>query len=452
MIGSHKALTSLTNFALKAKNNPDFAAAVFIGYGLLSLQVIVQIFLLPLYLQALGVYRFGALMILIGCTSFAFVLVGSLYSVLLRLFGGAQRDQNRSLVSALYVAARIISVGMALLCGIIIIGAELIHPFLFEDAPPELHHEIFGALLLSILHLMFLCEVSVNQALLAAGGRQAAANLVTLVGLAVFAVTIVPALLMGTNLLGVMICFLIGDVASRFFVHYLLRKTVSIRPLQPIGRYRAAMKKVLSGETRPYFAFTVVSVGQQADVLIIGIIGGPLAAAHFVLVWKIAEMLILILSRVTQHLQAEFVRMDLRGERSRLRRIYREVYIGVFVAALFLGLLYSLFGAWIVELWVGQEAVPTETWSYIWAGLAILWLSMARLSVVLALSLEQINPLIRLAGLELAAKVVLIFLLFPHWGYLAPIIAISVTHLCGIAYGYYALGRSTLSRLEKITS
>ncbi len=452
MSGHRKIFTTLSTFIFKAKNNPDFAAAVFIGYGLLAVQVVVQIFLVPLYLQTLGDYRFGALMILLAYIGFAFTLVGSLYSLLLRMFSQAQKSRDGARSSRLYVAAKIITIGFSLICSAVILAIEFFHPILFHNAPPELRDEIIRALLLSTVHLVLLCEISVDQHLLAAAGRQAIANLITLIGLLVFAAAVVPALLSGANLPDVLACFILGDVVSRLFAAFVSRGHVSIRWREPIRRYVEALRDILTSKVRSHFTFTALTVALQADVLIIGGIGGPIAAAKFVLVWKIAEMLILVLSRVTQHLQAEFVGMDLRGERGRLIRIYREVYGGLFVAALCLGILYGLFGRWIVALWVGEGAVPSEAWAYPLAGLAILWLGIARLPITFALSLNRITPLTRVAGVELAAKLLLIYLLFPHSGYLAPMIAISVVHLCGVAYGYYALGRSTLTKLAGVAS
>ena len=442
--GFHKLTTTLSAFILKANNNPDFAAAIVIGYGLMAFQVVVQILLVPLYLTAFGTYRFGALMILMGFIGLAFVLVGALYTVMLRLFGEAINAQDDGKLSVLYFSSKLLSLGIGLICGILFITIEFLRPVFFDDAPPEFRGEILGALSLSILHLVLLCELSVEQSILAAKGRQAAANLVTLTGLVIFAITVVPVLLLDGGLIEVMVCFIVADIGSRVFAYSVSRRYLHIRLSAPFSQYGAAVRDILSSQAQRYFAFTAMTVVLQADMLIVATIGGPLAAAKFVLVWKIAEMLTLVISRVTQHLQVEFVGMDLRGERDRLIRIYRKIYGALFIAALSLGLLYGLFGHWIVALWVGQDAVPGETWAFGLAGLTILWLGIARLPITLALSLDQITPLVKLTGLELAAKLLVIYILFPQWGYLAPMIAISAAHLLGIAYGYYALGRLTL--------
>jgi O-antigen/teichoic acid export membrane protein len=445
----HKLFTTLSTFVFKAKNNPDFAAAVFIGYGLMTLQTVVQVLLVPLYLKTFGGYRFGALMILISYVGFAFALVGALYTVMLRLFGQAINERDDVQLSSLYIAAKVLAICIALVCGVAVNLTEFVHPVLFGDAPVELRDEIIQALALSTLHLILLCELSVEQTMLAAEGRQAAANLVSLLGLVVFAVTVVPVLFLDGRLVDVMACFIVADVVSRTFAAYLSRRHFRHRLRELFSPCAAAIRRILSSQAREYFALTLITVALQADVLIVAILGGAIAAAKFVLVWKIAEMLTLILSRITQHLQAEFVRMDLRGERARLARVYHEIYWAMASAALCLSVAYAVFGRLIVELWVGQDAVPPEGWSYSLAGLAILWVGIARLPITFALSLDRIKPLVRLAGVELAAKLVVVWLIFPKWGYLAPLIAISVVHVIGVAFGYYALGRSMLVPLRK---
>lgn len=451
MNGSRRILTTLSTFVLKAKNNPDFAAAIVISYGLMAWQIVLQIFLVPLYLQTFDAYRFGALMILVGYAGFAFPLASSLYSVLLRLFGEAETNADNDQLSSLYVAAKLVFVSIGLICGLALLVVELAHPVLFDDAPAEIHGELIHALLLSIVHLLLLCELAVDQTLLASSQRQAAVNLVTIVGLATFSVSVVPALLLGADLIEVMGCFILGDVVSRVLAAMIVRRYFRIRWRQSFGRLTEAMRRIFRAQAWRYFSFTTMTSVLQADVILVGLIGGPLAAAKFVLVWKIAELLTLVLSRVTQHLQAEFVRMDLREEQGRLIRIYNELYGGLLAVALLFAILYSVFGQWIVGRWVGESAVPMEPWAYVLAGVTILWLGMARLPITVALSLNRMTPLLRLVGSELAAKLLLIFLLFPHADYLAPMIAISLVHVCGVAYGYYALGRGTLARLGDTT-
>ncbi len=185
-----------------------------------------------------------------------------------------------------------------------------------------------------------------------------------------------------------------------------------------------------------YFIYGMIFLVLQADIMIVGLLGGARAAAEFTLVWKIAEVLILALWRVSEHLKPVLVQMDVRGEADRLARVYRQGVWWLRAAALVTGLGYGLLGPWLVRLWVGAGNAPEDPIAYALAGAAIFWLGSARLPAVFAHALVRLRQLNAVAGLEVVAKLVLTVLLFPRFGILAPLIAISAVHLCGVAYAY----------------
>jgi O-antigen/teichoic acid export membrane protein len=183
----------------------------------------------------------------------------------------------------------------------------------------------------------------------------------------------------------------------------------------------------------------------QADTLLIGTLGGPTVTAQFVLVWKIAEVLILMLARISQHLQPELIDMDAKGDIVRLRRVYRDASLYMLLAGALIGGGYALFGQWLVGLWIGHGEAPQNAWAYVLAGGAVFWLGSSRLQAVFAYSRVKLRPLIRLSATELAAKLILVFALYPYVGYLSPLIAINLVYVCGIAYAYVAMNRSLLT-------
>lgn len=446
MNGYRQILAAIASIALKAKNNPDFALAVSLSYGLMGLQVLLQIFLMPLYLGAFDGYRFGALMMLISYVGIVLPLATALYSVVLRLFGEAEVSGNPARFGALYYAGRIAFLTIGLACGVGLLIVEVGHPVLFDDAAPDIRSELIVTMLLSILHLLLMCDIAVAQALLAASHRQTAVSLVILTGLMAFALSVVPVLLLDGSLVEVMLCFIVGDIVSRVFATFCIRR-LPLRPIRPSWpKLVTALRGIVAAQAWRHFSLTLISAVLQADVIIVGLLGGPLAAASFVLVWKIAELLILLLSRVTWHLQVEFVRMDLREQGDRLLRVYNNTYAALLAGALVCALAYGLLGHWVVGLWVGAEAVPDESWAYPLAGASVLFLAMARLPITVALSLNRVTLVVYLVTIEMIAKLLLIYLLFDEYGILAPLIAISVTHLCGLAYGYYAMGRHLVMR------
>jgi O-antigen/teichoic acid export membrane protein len=191
---------------------------------------------------------------------------------------------------------------------------------------------------------------------------------------------------------------------------------------------------------------TGISFVMQADVLIIGWFAGATAAASFVLVWKIAEVLLVALGRFPDHLQMELIAMDTQGNLERLSRVYRKALIGTRLLSLMVGIGYALFGHWIVSLWVGKAAVPAAPWAYWLAGAAILWLGSARMPAIVAYARVRMRALLLVSGSELTAKLLLLAALFPFFHFVAPIAAINIVHAGGFAYIYDRLGRASITR------
>lgn len=426
-----------------ARNNPDYAAAVLTGYGLIGLQIVAQIFLVPLYLDRLGHYMFGVLMILFAYVSFAYAAINWLYGGFLRQLSERYAVQDNDGLSRVYTAGKLCFIGFGVLCGTGLVIFELGFSTMFGDAAEHVEGEIAAALLLSVLHFFLLCEMAAEIALFAVVKRQALANIVVIVGLLVSILATIAWLLSGGGLAGVLGSFVLGDTVARLFCWAVRHhQRIHTHWRWPSGWRDPAVKGLLTGQAKHYFVYSLIGMGLGADTLLIGLLGGATVTAQFVLVWKIAEVLILVLGRFPQHLQSELVEMDAKGDHSRIKRVYQHANRGMFLGALALGAGYAIFGQWIVGLWVGFDRVPESHWAYVLAGGAVFWLGMSRLQSVFAYSLVRLEPLVRLSAIELAMKLVLTFVLFHYVGFLAPLIAINVVYLCGVAYAYMSLNRS----------
>jgi len=60
---------------------------------------------------------------------------------------------------------------------------------------------------------------------------------------------------------------------------------------------------------------------------------------------------------------------------------------------------------------------------------------------VLAYSLGQLKLLNMIAGVEVVARIFITIALFSTLSFLAPLVAINITHVFGIAIAYFILGR-----------
>ena len=146
-----------------------------------------------------------------------------------------------------------------------------------------------------------------------------------------------------------------------------------------------------------------------------------------------------ILWKVPEQLAPYLLQMDVLGEHSTLKHTAYLSYFIIGFASILLGLFYASFGQQLVFLWVGEEFAPVNASNFIFAGGAIFWLGISRLPVVFAsacLALRQMNFVL---GAELLLKSILCLLLYPHFSYLAVLIAVNLTHCLGISFLYFRL-------------
>jgi O-antigen/teichoic acid export membrane protein len=179
----------------------------------------------------------------------------------------------------------------------------------------------------------------------------------------------------------------------------------------------------------------------QADVIIVGVLGGAEVAAQFVLVWKIAEVLILLIWKMPEHLIPYLIHLDAGGRRERLAEIYAQADKVLVGCSLIAGVGYAVWGGVLVEFWVGAGHAPDDAWAFALAGGAIFWLGIARLPAVFAYSLVRLRELNFVAGGETIGKLVLVLVSFPWLGYLAPLAALNVMHVAITARAYRRLRR-----------
>ncbi len=438
----------LDRLLFMARNNRDYVGAVLTGYLFIGLNVGLQIFLVPLYLAKLGFAQFGVLMILFSFINFATVGVYSFASGVLRVLGEQSVAGDTEAFADTYSVSRAILSGYGLVLMLGIMVAIVWHGPTFIGALGDQNvSDITPALMLTAAYLLVLFELSLNRVALNASGRQTAGNLVQLIQYAVFGVTVVPALIYGAQLWGVIACLLFGSAIARLCALMYWRQT-ALAPLRFGWRSGAAqvlLKRLWGPSGAAFFVYTILCFVMQADVLFVGWLAGAEAAGSFVLVWKIAEVILQVLGRGPEHLQVEFIRMDAQGDNQRLARVYRRGLKWMRLSALVAGIGYALLGHWLVRLWVGTQHVPDAGWGYWFAGAAIVWYGSARLPAVIAYARVRMKSLLIVAGTEWAFKLALMVLLFPIVGYIAPLIAISIVHVCGAALAYARLGRRVVS-------
>jgi hypothetical protein len=273
--------------------------------------------------------------------------------------------------------------------------------------------------------------------------RQTVAYTFLMIGILVFLALVVPWLLSGGGAAGVFACLITSNAVIRVcaFTHW-RRSGLELRWRWPVSAVATAMGRLIGEMRRGYLVYGLIVAALQADVILVGALGGARMAAEFVLVWKIAEILVLVLWRLSENLQPELVHTHTLGDGARLARIFARSSWLFRGAGVLVGMAYALAGPWVVRLWVGPEVAPDRPLAYALAGGAIAWLAAAKLHASFAYALGYVVPLQWIAGIEFALKLALFLALFPFVDYLAPLIAINIVHFFGIAWAYTRLPRA----------
>ncbi len=429
----------------RLENNPDYAKSIVTSYAAAILNIVVQIILVPLYLQHLGKSEFGVLMILLAGINYLTIGVAWASSGAQRIIGEQWISEGFDEVSLTYGLVKVIFVGYALLVGLLLMaGTWFIGDMMQAGANGESLGITNSTALAMAVYLVVFFDFNVDRLTLSAIGKQAAANTLAMVAQIIFIVCVIPALDARMGLTGIMVAFSIGYAICRVLSWAVLRRQ-RIRFRDPRSSDGGTLRRLIGPMGLGYAAYGVLLMSLlQGDALLLGWLGGATMVAEFVLVWKIADVLAQMLWRIPETLVPYLVHMEAAGEHKRLERLYKTGHQWMAVAALCSGVAFAFLGGPVVELWVGEENAPDNALAYALAGGCIFWVVSARLPAIFAFSLVRLRPLNMVLAGELAGKLVLTLALFPFMGYMAPLLATNTVHVFGVAYFYRKVGAASL--------
>lgn len=436
---------------LFSKEHKGYFGALFTSYLYVGITILVQIVLVPLYLNNLGKYQFGLLMLLFSFVNYASLGISWLSGGMLRILTECEALEDTSQFIKTYALTKIILIGSAFLIGIGMLLSAYVFDGWFLRNVPVVHYRITQHTIgVAALYLILFYDFSSSNLALIACKKQMIANLLLIISLLSYIVFVIPWLMNGGNLESVFICFLGSIMIGRFFSLIWIKKNLKINFFQIVNNIvnlDATAKKSISQILKRLFGkmglgfllFSILNLTLQADILFIGFLGGSLVVAEFTLIWRIAEVLILLISRLTEQFSPYIIHMDVKEEKTLLNKIARHGYFGLSLLSIIVGSLYACFGEKLVTLWVGPDLAPKQDYAYWLAGAAIAFIGTSRLPLNFAFNLVHFKSLNRIIVFELMSKIIITTLLFPYVGYISIFIAIIVTHLGGIAYGYWRL-------------
>ncbi len=426
--------------------NSNFANALVTGYGLMGVTIIVQLVLVPLYLSHLGKEQFGILAMLMAANSYAAIGITWLSGGMARILAERAAVEDVEGFKAGYAFAKWLYVSYAVLA----VGMFwMVAPWLLPNALKDV--EIFNAIVLASVYLVLLYEYNADRAAFNALHWQAKGNLCEIIGQAAFAAGVVAGLYVGWGLPGVIAAQIAGMLTTRFLAWRFWRQDDwQLRWTKSIINFNELWRRVSGKMGRDYVIYGILLLSLQADVLLLGWLSNPETVANYYLLWRMPEVLILLLWRIPGTYAPFLIAMDTRAEHKELQKNYnRGLYLMVGVAAL-AAVIYGSMGNYIVKMWIGENA-PDGHLPYILAASAMFFIAVAKWPSGIAYSLVNTTPLNQITALELVAKLIFVFFYFSDFGFFTPVLAITIIHGLLVFYLYLWLGKNTIVKKHKLS-
>ncbi len=262
---------------------------------------------------------------------------------------------------------------------------------------------------------------------------------VIFVVLVVFLVIPYPRLdiLMASNVVGITV----SAIAARIHLRWRgdLRASNQILPRWDL------LKKIFFSRGGAYFVFGIARMGLiYGDVLIIGAILGPEKVSAYLVVWKIPEVIALLLGRISEILMPYMTRLHADSGFQKTSDVFLCISRLQHVLAVIAAVAYGYFGPAMTAIWVGEANRPDVSWYYWLAGL-ILFIQVVNVhDVILHYSLAELKRIIFPQFLELGCKIGFTIALFPVVGIIAPLVSAMIIQLPLLTWIYR---RSALKRL-----
>ena len=418
----------LKNLKISTKS---FFSAVLTGYALMALHMLTQIILTPIYLNTLNDEKFGILMIFLNIITFAVFGISWFSGGLVRLLGEYWSNNKLTKFNETLILGKYVFTSYALLTAFL----SLILYYFLKQLGYLNSIEFFTVILILIYFILNYEALTERQAFVATNW-QAHGNNIETTKIIVFFFLVIFLLPKYKSLNVVFAALIAGVITQRVITGIYLRIKIGFPGW---GKFTNSMKpdlnQFLSTKGLNYFYFGTLVLLLQLDVVIIGIIGGPIVAGKFVLLWKIPEVLGLILGKIPTSLEPKIIHLDSKSELSSYSKFFLNSKTFFIIICLITSIFYILAGEHLARIWVGENA-PKDDWMYYIAGVALFFYSISRWPISFAFAQVKLRQLIKVSLIEFSFKIICTLVLFRFFSYASPLIGMIIIHIIYVARGY----------------
>lgn len=397
----------------------------------MSAHMLTQIILTPIYLNTLNDEKFGILMIFLNIITFAVFGISWFSGGLVRLLGEYWSNKKLTKFNETLILGKYVFTSYALLTALL---SLILYYFLKQFG--YLNSIEFFTVILILIYFILNYEALTERQAFVATNWQALGNNVEITKIIVFFFLVIFLLPKYKSLNVVFAALIAGVITQRVITGIYLRFKIGFSGW---GKFTNSMKpdlnQFLSTKGLNYFYFGTLVLLLQLDVVIIGIIGGPIVAGKFVLLWKIPEVLGLILGKIPTSLEPKIIHLDSKSELSSYSKFFVNSRTFFIIICFITSIFYILAGEHLVRIWVGENA-PKDDWMYYIAGVALFFYSISRWPISFAFAQVKLRQLIKVSLIEFSFKIIFTLVLFRFFSYASPLIGMIIIHIIYVARGY----------------
>lgn len=410
---------------LQGKHN-YYLIAIFTSWVVLILHISIQVILTPLYLNTFGEYEFGVLGLIMASLNIIGAGVGWIIGPFNRLLN---KNNNKKRLEKIFIVGKlafliyIIAVITTVTLVLLVLRYFEIERFMIDIN-----------LIISFFILLIFTYYSIPEKLLLNQiGRQVTGNIIEIFKILVYFTLVSLILSKNSSLSTILNCLSVSVIIQIVMTEINLRK-LNLKLISRIKELKIYTVILIKENSKYYGIFSMLSVFNQADILLIGYIGGGTEAGKYILLWKIPELLISILNRIPSTLEPKIIEYSLKGNHNQLKLVYKKYLKYYYLICISVCLIYIISILELTKLWVGKYAV-NDQFIYNIIGIVIFIISINKWNISFLIGIGKIRDLTNINIFEIILKYLLIIVLYKHYDLFGAIYANLIVSI--LFYFYY---------------
>jgi len=211
-------------------------------------------------------------------------------------------------------------------------------------------------------------------------------------------------------MLALIISVLVQILALRYSIN-----THKIFYILSVKNFKKYLKIIIKDNSFKYGIYNAINVFNQMDILIVGYIGGGVEASKYILIMKIPELLITILSRIPNSLEPKIIKYTLTNNKIILHSMQKKYFKFYAVICLIICFLYSTFILNLNDLWIGSYLDFDQSIFNILA-VVIFFGSLNKWVLTFMIGAGRVSEVIKLNTLECLLKISITSIAFINHG------------------------------------